>query len=123
MLLPPNELAPLLSLILTLLTIHATSTESSSARAPIRPVVNALEDDHEVRPELTHAIMGLFGEVDGAEWKFDAQSMVREVGKGLLANLKSEGRPSEIFTADWREQVGETWAEMVDLKLLEVGQV
>ena len=123
LLLPPNKLALLLSLILTLLEIHATSTEASSASTPIRPVVDALEEDHEVRPELTREIMGLFGVVDGAEWRYDARSMVREIGKGLLGNLKSEGRPSEVFTADWREQVGETWAEMVDLKLLEVGHI
>lgn len=69
--------------------------------------------------------MDLFGEVVHEEkeevWKADVRGMVREVGRGLLEGLSSEGRRKDLFEADWREAVGDTWEGLVDLKLLEVG--
>ncbi len=117
-LLPPKELAPLLCLFLTLLTIHAT--ELSSSTAPVGPIPKALEEDHDVPSDLARAVMGLFGELDGETWEADTRRMVGEVGKGLLAGLKPKGRAVDSFMSDWREQVGEAWEALVDLKLLEV---
>ena len=120
--LPPKELAPLLGLMLTLLTIHAISSTIDMVEVPLRPMIRALEDDHDVPIELAKAVMNLFGEVDtGAQmWRADVGRMVAEVGRGLLANLSSQGRSMDSFMSEWREQVGETWEGSIDLKLLEV---
>ena len=126
--LPPKELAPLLCLMLTLLTIHAPSTTQAKVEAPLRPLLQALEVDHDVPSELSSAVMDLFGEVEsGAQlWRADVSRMVAEVGRGLLAvlnpsgNTGSQGRSLDAFISEWREQVGETWQESTELKLLEV---
>ena len=120
LLLPTRELAPLLSLLLALLTIHTTAADPSKAIAREQPIVDALHDNHDVPPELTKAVMGIFGELEGDRWRVAVVRMVGEVGKGLLAGLPSEGKAVNIFMAEWKEQVGEMWDELVDLKLLEV---
>ena len=119
MLLPSIELVPLLSIILTLLTIHADTSDLDKIALNPAPIVKALEEDHDVEPDLSSGIMVLFGELGGGEWKVDTKRIVGEIGKGLLAGLRSEGREVDMFMAEWEEKVGE-WASIVDLKLLEV---
>ncbi len=119
LLLPPRELGPLLCIMLTLLTIHAT-IKLPEVEAPVIPIVDALEEDHDLPSELGRAVMSLSGELQRETWKVDARRMVVEVGRGLLASLKSDGIALDLFLGDWREQVGETWAELIDVKFLEV---
>lgn len=120
LLLPPKELAPLLCLLLTLLTIHAT-INLPSVEAPVKPIITALDEDHDVTPDLASAVLRLFGDVEEEVWRPDTQRMVGEVGRGFLMGLKSAGTAINVFTSEWKEQVGETWEELVDVKLLEVG--
>jgi hypothetical protein len=128
LLLPPTKLAPVLALILTLLTIHSSSatspspkSPSPSASAPSSSITRALEDDHDLPTPLGLAVLELFGTIEEGMWEADVRGMVKEVGKGLLEGLKGPmGRDG--FLRRWKEQVGESWEGFVQLKLLEVGR-
>jgi len=119
-LLPSKELVPLLSLLFTHLMIHGETDDTDNAKSRIKPIFDALSIDHDIPPDLARAVMSLFGEVKGEEWKPDAKRMVEVLGKGLLAGLRSEGKDLDLFLREWKEQIGEIWENLVDLKLLEV---
>lgn len=109
LLLPPAALYPLLSLLLSLLTIHrceasalahdaSTTTTSSStvAHARAKPIIQELRDEHEQSAELVQAVMRLFGPIseeasvgDDVEqvWACDVPRIVAEIGKGLVATI------------------------------------
>lgn len=127
LLLPPTKLAPLLTLILTLLTIHSSSATSPSPKSPSpsasassSSITRALEQDHDLPTPLGLAVLELFGTIGDGMWEADVRGMVREVGKGLLEGLKGPvGRDS--FLGRWKGEVGESWEGFVRLELLEVG--
>ena len=123
LLLPVDKLRPVLSIILTVLSIHCTpQTEASDTTATIQAAVVVSElQDHDLSPVFSQELMGLFGKVQGAKWEADLVRIVREVGKGLLVVVSHRGRPVNEFMQEWRESVGESYAELVDFKLLEVG--
>ncbi|WVF69001.1 hypothetical protein IAT40_003775 [Kwoniella sp. CBS 6097] len=132
--LPPKPLKELLTLLLSLLTIHHTSPSTPDV-APSKTIIDALKDEHDVPSSLCRPVLSLFGrlssadksvneqaaqaaeEVDAEVWKADVEAMVRQVGNGLL--IGSEDRRSDEFIEDWKSEVGEMWADSVDLKLLE----
>lgn len=120
LLLPIRKLVPLLNLVLTLLTIHSTSTYKPVA-SPAQPIIIGLAE-HDVAPTLGRAVLDLFGDVhpDSDQWTVDIGRLVGEVGKGLLADLEGRSELSNVFMDRWRDTAGETWAEYCDLKLLEV---
>lgn len=133
--LPPTSLGPLLATMFNILAIHSTTplseAKSGIAKSPSRPIIRALEEDHEVQPSITTATMRLFsssaaagtigkdesGEFD-VEWIADTRAMVREVGKGLIESAKT-GKRLEEFLVDWKKQVSD-WDDLVDITMLEV---
>lgn len=118
LLLPLKHLSPVLSIILTLLTIHADSVKSMTA--PLVAIQRGLEAQ-DVPPTLVLPILQLFGNVEGESWTADIPHIVAEIGRALLENVKSQDKTA--FMDQWREAVGETWAEVLNLKLLEVGDL
>ena len=122
--LAPPRLRPLAQLILTLLTIHMTSSDLTSSPAivkcPTGPVLSTLEDDHDVPRAVVQGVIDLFGEVDG-EWKCDVRRLVAQIGLGLVQALPAQGVSVDKFLSDWKAEVGDMWEGLVDLKLLEVG--
>lgn len=130
MLLPPLKLYPLLSLVLTLLTIHNTTTDyskgstaSSQTKAPVQPILQALENDHDVPRAIAKGVLDLFGQVDAEDtWNCDVGGLVRETGRGLLTELGATEQRLNQFLERWRAEVGDTWEHLVDMKLLEVSQ-
>ncbi|RSH90931.1 hypothetical protein EHS25_010107 [Saitozyma podzolica] len=125
LLLSPTKLAPLLTLILTLLTMHSSSATSPSPKSPSpsasassSAITRALEEDHDLPMPLGLAVLELFGTVEEGVWEADVRGMVREVGKGLLEGLKGPmGR--DAFLGRWKGEVGESWEGFVLLDLLE----
>ncbi|WWD18653.1 hypothetical protein CI109_103106 [Kwoniella shandongensis] len=115
LLLPPAPLKDLLTILLSLLTIHYTTSLTTS---PIAPIVESLEEDHDIPLSLSQAVLNLFGTIEGETWEADAKGLVREVGRGLLVSLRGEKKRDD-FLEEWKAEVGETWAEHVDLTLLE----
>jgi sister chromatid cohesion protein DCC1 len=111
--------------------------KTGEADAPCEPILQALEVDHRVSREVSKGVLTLFGEVvdsDGLQsWKCNINRVVRELGIGLLhalgvrsisrssANPQHKQQPSDAFVDEWKEQVGETWADLVNLKTLDVG--
>ncbi|KAK4685625.1 sister chromatid cohesion protein DCC1, partial [Tremellales sp. Uapishka_1] len=120
LLLPSISLQPLLSLILALLTIHSITSLPPIISAPINPIIDALEEDHEISEELTRGVMSLYGEIIGQEWNCRINDIVREVGKGLVESLRGQARSSDMFIDDWKTEVGPDYSDLVDLKLLKV---
>ncbi|OCF39547.1 sister chromatid cohesion protein DCC1 [Kwoniella heveanensis CBS 569] len=132
-LLPPKPLKELLVLLLSLLTIHHTSASTPNV-ASARIIIDALKDEHDVPPSLCRPVLNLFGKLTidpeinmhvgeqsaaetEPEWQADAEAMVKQVGNGLLIGLKD--RRSDEFVEEWKNEVGEMWADKVDLRLLE----
>ncbi|WWD05076.1 hypothetical protein V865_003147 [Kwoniella europaea PYCC6329] len=122
LLLPSKELKELLSIVLSLLTIHSLDpTKSNTALS--QPILEALQDDHEVDPSITTEVLTLFGELvkeDEKEeemWKADVKRIIREIGKGLLVGVKD--KKLDEFEDEWRNEVGEEWGDEIDIRLLE----
>lgn len=122
--LPSLHLQPLLNLVLTLLTIHMTSTGLEQSPpfviSPVEPVFKTLEKDHDVETTLIHGVLDLFGEVKEDEWKCDIRRVVGETGMGMIQSLPAQGKRLDTFMGEWKAEVGEMWAELVDVALLEV---
>lgn len=104
--LPTRHLAPLLSTILALTTIHSPppsspppSAPTTRPRVPAQPIVEALESEYGVPGDVCRGVMDLCGsleaEGEGETWVVDLERMVAEVGKGVL-QLESV-RPSPCF--------------------------
>lgn len=93
--LEPTSLYPLLSIILSLLTVHQTSKSLTDAvavaTAPSEAILQSLEDDHGVSRDVSARVLRLFGdvlvEIDGEVWRCNLRRAVREVGIGLLHAL------------------------------------
>ena len=102
--LPLNHLLPLLSILLSLVTLHTISTldgvELSSQESLDRqffplvdpvPIRETLKQDHRVQEEIFDGLQGLFGrkvKPEGSEsieaWVVDVKRVIREMGKGML---------------------------------------
>ena len=122
--LPSTHLQPLLNLVLTLLTIHMTSTGLEQSPpyviAPTAPILKTLNEDHDVPIDVVSGVLDLFGQVTGDEWKCDIKRVVGEMGMGMVQRLPSAGRRLDAFLGEWKAEVGEMWTDLVDIKLLEV---
>ncbi|KAJ9107957.1 hypothetical protein QFC20_003642 [Naganishia adeliensis] len=131
-LLPTKHLFPLLSTALQLLTIHSLDPLSHAAqrrpttntrRAPAGPIVEHLETEYSVEPDITRAVMRLCGDLQDSTdevWTADLERIVKEVGKGLLSLESAHEPPTrDGFLKKWREQVGEEYEHVLDLSLLE----
>lgn len=94
MLLPPEKLSPLISLILALITVHRQDKV-----CPVKKICEALYDDHEVPSDLIRGLMNLFGTVDGDSWTYDPTGLVRELGRGILVTLKVRKKCIHWLTA------------------------
>ncbi|EIW67674.1 hypothetical protein TREMEDRAFT_33206 [Tremella mesenterica DSM 1558] len=120
LLLPPDKLHPILTILLTLLSIHNVHEHSKSVQVPVKEVMRELET-YELERGLIRGILSLFGEIDDPEnevWKADIIRLVREVGNGILVDIGEKGMEAEMFLSMWRENVGENWNELVHLDLL-----
>jgi hypothetical protein len=96
--LPLTRLLPLLSILLSLITIHTPLSPpssvllnpSESANPQFHPIVDsvpiekALQEEHGVDQEIFHGIKTLFGRTDANYWVVDITRMVVEMGKGML---------------------------------------
>lgn len=87
-----GELRPLassyLTAILEFLLTALVSYSFSHQSAPTEQLVTVLEQDHDVKSDVTRQVVGWFGEVGGDRWKMDVGSTVREVGLGILRAFK-----------------------------------
>ena len=81
----PSHLTTILELLLNSLVSLSLSHEA----APVEDLAAALEQDHEVRRDVTRQVMAWFGEVKAGLWTMDVDAMVKEVGVGILRAYKA----------------------------------
>lgn len=77
------------------LTLNALVSLSVPATSvPVLDVAENLENDHEIKKDITSQVMSWFGEfsdpVINADtvWKMDAPVVIKQIGLGTLANYK-----------------------------------
>ncbi|KAH9858570.1 sister chromatid cohesion protein Dcc1 [Lenzites betulinus] len=114
----PSYLTTILEALLNTLVSHSLPHTD----APLTSLLVALEEDHEVRRDVTHQILGWFGRVDegelGSTWEMDVAAVVREVGLGILRTYKDDPIADTTFLEQWRKTVGDTFEDRVSLTLL-----
>ena len=135
----PSHLTTILELLLT----NLVSLSLSHTAASISTLFSALEDDHDIRRDITRQVMAWFGRLDddNGVWEMDVVAVVREVGLGILrayrvpfplfsdlhwiyadsrTSRKDEPTPEKAFLGQWRKAVGDTFEDTVALPLLSV---
>lgn len=128
--------ASYLSAILELILNSLVSLQQVNDSASVKLLVGALQDDHDVRPQVTRQVMGWFGDVDAHQWKMDVPSVLKQVGMGILrvyrvrriicrplnslTVYKHDSIDEKEFLDKWKNAVGDTFASQVDLSLLSV---
>lgn len=115
LLLPSVHLKDFLNILLSLLAINSSRLPTT---APSQAIITALEE-YDVPPSISVPVLDLFGTVEDGRWTANVKRMVKEVGLGILCAVKKNKKRDE-FMSEWQEEVGETWREYPDLKLLEV---
>jgi sister chromatid cohesion protein DCC1 len=60
------------------------SLQPSHESAFVRVLADALQDDHEIKPQVTKQVMAWFGDVDEYHWRTDVPSVLKQVGMGIL---------------------------------------
>lgn len=115
LLLPSVHLKDFLNILLSLLAINSSRSPTT---APSQTIITALEE-YDVPPSISVPVLDLFGTVEDGQWMANVERMVKEVGLGILCAVKKNKKRDE-FMSEWQEEVGETWREYTDLKLLEV---
>ncbi|ADV25745.1 sister chromatid cohesion protein DCC1 [Cryptococcus gattii E566] len=114
LLLPSFHLKDFLNILLSLLAINSSRSPTT---APFQTIIIALEE-YDVPPSISVPVLDLFGTVEDGQWMANVERMVKEVGLGILCAVKKDKKRDE-FMSEWQEEVGETWREYTDLKLLE----
>lgn len=77
-----------LSTILELLLNSLVSLQQMHDLASVKLLADTLQDDHEVRPQVTKQVMGWFGQVDENHWRMDVPSVLKQVGVGILRTYR-----------------------------------
>lgn len=70
----------MLELLLNALVALSQSHEAAS----VIELTSALEDDHEIKREVTSQVMSWFGDVILDKWKMDVNAVLKQVGLGIL---------------------------------------
>ncbi|KAH9056583.1 sister chromatid cohesion protein Dcc1 [Lactarius vividus] len=106
--------------ILELLLMHLVSLSQPHDAASVQELSQPLEDEHEVKREVTLQVMRWFGQVDAANrlWKVDVEKVVRQVGLGILRQHKNDPVPEDEFMTKWNTAVGDTFTSSTSLQLL-----
>ncbi|KAH8992849.1 sister chromatid cohesion protein Dcc1 [Lactarius hatsudake] len=100
--------------ILELLLMHLVSLSQPHDAASVQELSQPLEDEHEVKREVTLQVMRWFGQVDAGNvsWNVDVEKLVRQVGLGVLRQHKNDPVSEDEFMAKWNTAVGDTFAPM-----------
>ncbi|KAF9648550.1 hypothetical protein BDM02DRAFT_3155665 [Thelephora ganbajun] len=110
--------ASYLSTILELLLNSLVSLQQKHDSASVKLLADTLQDDHDIRPQVTKQVMGWFGDVDERQWKMEIPSVLKQVGIGILKSYRHDPIDEKEFLDKWRNAVGDTFASQADLSLL-----
>ncbi|TDL26230.1 hypothetical protein BD410DRAFT_572988 [Rickenella mellea] len=112
----PSYLTTVLELLLTTLVSLSQSPDAASAV----DLADALENDHEIRRDISMQVMSWFGELSSEavksamKWKADIEAIVRQVGLGIL-RAHSEPLSQDELLKKWSDAVGDTFETKVSM--------
>jgi len=110
--------ASYLSTILELLLNSLVSLQQKHDSASVGVLTETLQDDHDIRPEVTKQVMGWFGDVDEHHWRMAVPSVLKQVGMGILRAYRHDPIDEAEFLDKWRNAVGDTFASQANISLL-----
>ncbi|KZT26783.1 hypothetical protein NEOLEDRAFT_1162040 [Neolentinus lepideus HHB14362 ss-1] len=108
-----------LNMILELILNYLVSESLPHDAVPVDQLVSALEDDHEIRRQVTLQVLTWFGVIDGSIWEINVEEVLKQVALGILRHYKDEAIAEDEFIARWKRAVGDAFEAKVSLKLLE----
>lgn len=119
--LSPRYMNEILTLILNCLVARSLPSDS----ADVEIIMDELHALHDVKQEVTKQVLKWFGEVNETtrRWKCCRNSVVAEIGIGLLLLHKNDYITERSLIKNWKGAVGDTFEDNVDLGLLTVWQV
>ncbi|PPQ98496.1 hypothetical protein CVT24_003987 [Panaeolus cyanescens] len=117
-----NELRPiavsyLIHLLELILAVLVAASEQH-ASASVESITSQLEEDHEVPRVVSTQVMGWFGDIVDGKWKMDVDSVVKEIGLGILRNHRHDPIEKGLLMTKWKSLVGDTFESSVSLPLL-----
>ncbi|KAF8530392.1 sister chromatid cohesion protein Dcc1 [Hysterangium stoloniferum] len=115
--LSPSFLTQILETILTALVSQGLPLPPNPV--PIDRLTHHLDLEHEMPRLVTEQILPWFGVVNGNNWEMDPTAAVKQVGLGRLMTYKNDPPTIEHFLDQWRTAVGDVFASIVDIALLE----
>ncbi|RXW24700.1 hypothetical protein EST38_g1139 [Candolleomyces aberdarensis] len=119
-----NELRPIaptyLNNVLQLTLNVLVSLSLSHSAASVDRLTGELQREHEVPRVVSLQVLGWFGELSKAGmWKMNVDEVLSELGLGILRDHKQNNPiEKEVFMDKWRDAVGDTFADRVELRLI-----
>ena len=100
----PGELRPIspfyLNTILESLLTHLVSSSLSHSSVSVEELGTALEDQYDIRRDISRQVMAWFGDIVGGEWSMDKTAVVREIGLGILRPYRVRRAPRPTLKTD-----------------------
>ncbi|KZO98809.1 hypothetical protein CALVIDRAFT_561751 [Calocera viscosa TUFC12733] len=113
--LPPSQLSMILEAILTSMVARSFSPK----HVRLAEFLDAMEDDHDLPRDVIRGVIAWYGDVSEERWRADMASLVREIGLGLLMDLRDNTMSEADFFNLWEKKVGDSFANEISMDLLE----
>ncbi|KAJ6628699.1 sister chromatid cohesion protein Dcc1 [Mycena sp. CBHHK59/15] len=110
----PGYLTSILESILNFLASQSLLYQA----VPAEELSSTLADENEISRSVSTQIMFWFGEVYESTWSMDVDSVLKEIGLGILRHHKDDPIEKDTLLAKWKLVVGDTFEASVSLTLL-----
>ncbi|EJU04162.1 hypothetical protein DACRYDRAFT_114561 [Dacryopinax primogenitus] len=110
----PSQLSNILETILTSMVARSFSPK----HVPLDNFLDAMEEDHELPREVVRGVIGWYGDVSEERWRADMAGLVREIGLGLLSELRDNPMTEHEFVTHWEKKVGDSFTGEITMELL-----
>ncbi|CAE6419810.1 unnamed protein product [Rhizoctonia solani] len=119
----PLPMSSLTEILVTLLlTIASTGLPRPPKPIPLVKLVQNIEDEFQVNPDVMEHIAIWYGTISGEGdkrmWDADMKAIIGEIGVGILRRAEDPVEEVE-FVERWKEQVGDMFTEHIDITLLD----
>ncbi|KAG8864458.1 hypothetical protein FRB96_004961 [Tulasnella sp. 330] len=112
---PTHQLTQFLTYILNNLVSHHASRTAS---IPLKELLDQLQDDHAIAPDVSRQICTWFGDMESGSWTMDVEGVVKEVGLGVLVENRHKTLTETQLLDKWKTAVGDAFENHVKLDLL-----
>ncbi|CAE7206119.1 unnamed protein product [Rhizoctonia solani] len=118
--LPASSLTEIL--VTLLLTIASTGLPRPPKPIPLLKLIQNIEDEFQVNPDIMEHIASWYGVVTGKGdkrmWQADIKAIIGDIGVGILRRAEEHVEQVELVER-WKEQVGDMFTEHIDITLLD----